>query len=201
MTGIAPRNFHLEPGVYKSLGLNTLLRSIQDDRKYFILDLGQPLGINVEFWSRYRCRLYIEDFYRGYKAKAAPGSEVSREAIFADLLRFSEETSFDIILAWDLFNYLAPEEIEMLVLRLSRWCRAGTLLFSLISSLPLIPAEPTDFRILDSERMIYDTRTHETRPCPRYHPRDIAKFVARFEVSVSFLLRHGIQEYVFAYRA
>jgi hypothetical protein len=200
MIGIAPRNSHLEPAVHKSLGLNTLLRSMQDDRKYFILDLGQPLGGNVEFWSQYQCRLYIEDFYRDYRAKAAPGAEVSKEAIFADLLQFSAETSFDIILTWDLFNYLDPEEIGMLVLRLSRWCRSGALLFALISSLPLIPAEPTVFRILDSERMVYETRTHETQPCPRYHPRDVAKYVAPFEVSSSFLLRHGIQEYVFVYR-
>jgi hypothetical protein len=201
MTAIATRNSYPEPGVHKSLGLNSLLRSMQDDRKYFILDLGRPLGVNVEFWSQYQCRLYIEDFYRSCKAKTASEPELSREALFANLLQFSKETSFDMILAWDLFDYLNPEEIEMLVSRLSRWCRSGTLLFSLISSLPLIPAEPTIFRILDSERMIYETHTRETRPCPRYHSRDLAKLVARFEVSSSFLLRHGIQEYVFAYRA
>jgi predicted TPR repeat methyltransferase len=201
MMGIASRHSYLERAAYRSLGLNTVLRSLQDDRKYHILDLGQPLGVNVEFWSQFRCRLYIEDFYRSYRAKAASESEVSTDAIFAELLRFSEETSFDIILAWDLFNYLNPEESEMLIRQLSRWCRPGTLLFALISSLPLIPAEPIIFRILDSERMIYETRTHETQPCPRYYPRDIAKFMGRFEVSSSFLLRHGIQEYVFAYRA
>jgi len=174
---------------------------MQDDRKYLILDLGRPLGVNVEFWSQYRCRLHIEDFYRDYSAKAALGSEVSREAIIADLFRFSTETCFDMILTWDLFDYLNREEIQMLVSRLSRWCRSGTLLFSLISTLPVIPAEPTTFRIIGSEQMIYETRTHETRPCPRYHSRDLAKLMPQFEVSSSFLLRHGIQEYVFAYRA
>ncbi len=30
----------------------------------------------------------------------------SKASIFADLLAFNEELSFDIVLTWDLFNYL-----------------------------------------------------------------------------------------------
>lgn len=200
MTTIARQNSQHEPVVYKSLGLSALLGQLQSDYKYSILDLGQALGANVEFWSRFQCRLYIEDFYRGYSARIALGPEDSRETILAELLPFSQETCFDIILAWDLFNYLDPEELEALIGRLSSWCRQGTLLFALISSQPRIPAQPTVFRIVDCEQMIYETHTQEMRPCPRHQPRDLARLMARFAVSSSFLLRHGVQEYVFVYK-
>ena len=199
MTRIASQDSQHEPAVYRSLGLNALLASLASDRKYFILDLGPALGVNVDFWSRLNCRLHIEDFYHSYVDKKASGTEESTEAILAELLPFSEDTRFDIILAWDLFNYLDLEELEALVQRLARWCHPGTLLFALLSSQPTIPAEPTLFKIVDSERMMYQTATSEMRPCPRHQPRDIAKLMARFNVSSSFLMRHGIQEYMFSY--
>jgi hypothetical protein len=198
----APRETRVSPGVHKSLGLNVLLDSVRGDRSYSILDLGPALEANVRFWSQISCRLHIHDFYRSYrewKAAVVPEEE-SEEAALSALLPFSDETVFDIILAWDLFNYLDLRELEALVQRLSRWCRPGTRLFTLISSLPNISVSPTMFRILNRGQINYEILNQDTRPCPRYQPRDIARLMAPFIVSSSFLLRHGIREYVFAFK-
>jgi len=200
MTRINPEDVQLSPAAYTSLGLNALLRPLKSDRKYRILDLGPALGANVEFWSQFYCRLTLDDFYSDYRARMDSEPETSRERLLADLLSFDDQSVFDVILVWDLFNYLDPDELLMLVRQLSRWCRQGTVLFALISSfLPNIPSKPTLFRILDRERMTYQVRTRETRPCARHLPRDLARLLAGFEVSCSFLLRNGTQEYVFTY--
>jgi len=201
MTLSAARETRVSPAVCKSLGLHALLDRVRDDRSYSILDLGPALEANVRFWSQFSCWLNIHDFYRSFrqqKASAVPEEE-SKETTFSSLLDFSDEEVFDIILAWDLFNYLDLRELEALVQRLSRWCRRGTRLFALISSLPKIPASPMVFRILNCEQMIYEIPTQATRPCPRHLPRDIARLMGRFKVFRSFLSRHGIQEYVFAF--
>ena len=185
--------------VCKSLGFNALFDTMRSDKSFSILDLGTALEENVRFWSQFSCRLYIQDFYRSYrewKAAHEPEEKLNRAALTA-LLPFGDETVFDIILVWDLFNYFDLKELEVLVEKLRRWCRPGTKLFMLISLLPDIPLSPTKFRILDREQMIHDIPTRETRPCPRHQPRDIVKLMARFTVSCSFLMRHGIQEYVF----
>jgi hypothetical protein len=190
------------PTVCKSLGLNALLDTVRDDQIYSILDLGPARKDNVRFWSQFSCWLHIQDFYSSYqewRAAVVPEEE-STEAAFSVLLPFSDETVFDIILAWDLFNYFDLKELEVLVQRLSRWCRPRTKLFALISSLPNISVSPTVFRILNREEMIHEIPIQETRPCPRHQPRDIAKLMARFNTSCSFLLRHGIQEYVFSFK-
>jgi hypothetical protein len=202
MTLNAPRETRASKAVCKSLGLKALLDRVRDDRSYSILDLGPALERNVRFWSKFSCRLHIHDFYRSYrerKAAVVPGDE-SEEAAFSALLPFSDETVFDIILAWDLFNYLDLRELEAFVRRLNRWCRRGTRLFAMISSLPNIPASPTIFRILNREQMIYEIPTRDTRPCPRHQPRDIVRLMTRFTVSSSFLLHHGIREYVFEFK-
>ena len=202
MTPSDPRETVVSPTVCKSLGLNALLGTLQYDRTYSILDLGPALEDNVRFWSQFSCRLHIQDFYRScreWKAAAKPREECE-EAAFSVLLPFSDETVFDIILVWDLFNYFDLRELALLVQRLIRWCRPGTKLFALISILPDIPMSPTMFRILNREQIIHEIPTQETRPSPRHQPRDIVRLMTRFTVSSSFLLRHGIQEYVFEFK-
>ncbi len=184
---------------HKSLGLTTLLRLLREDREAAILDLGPALGANVEFWSRYQSRLYIQDFYRGYARRIAELPDAPGEEIIPGLIQLGNGTTFDIVLAWDLFNYLSLEALETLMRCLSRYCRPGTALFALISSQPQISATPTHFRILDMETLDYEATSHETRPCSRHQPRDLTKVMGRFRVSSSFLLRNGVQEYVFVF--
>jgi hypothetical protein len=188
--------------VCKSLGLNALLDTMRGDRIYSILDLGPALEDNVRFWSQFSCWLHIQDFYRSYREwrESVVPEEELEEAAFSVLLPFSDETVFDIILAWDLFNYFDLRELEVLVQGLSRWCRSGTKLFMMISNLPNIPVSPTMFKILNRKEMIHEIPTQETKPCPRHQPRDIARLMGRFNIFRSFLLRHGIQEYVFAFK-
>jgi hypothetical protein len=188
--------------VCKSLGLNALLDTMREDRIYSILDLGPASKDNLRFWSQFSCRLHIEDFfssYREWRATVSPEEESEDEA-FSALLAFSDETVFDIILAWDLFNYFDLRELEVLVQRLSRWCRPGTRLFALISDLPEISVSPTVFKIINRKEMIHEISSQKSRPCPRHQPRDIARLMARFDISCSFLLRHGIQEYLFEFK-
>jgi hypothetical protein len=202
MTQSVPEDTVHSPAVCNSLGLNALIDTVHGDRSYSILDLGSALEENVRFWSQFSCWLHIQDFYRSYReweVKVVPEEESEEEA-FSELLPFSDDTVFDIILAWDLFNYFDLRELEMLVKKLSRWCRRGTRIFALISSQPNISESPMKFRILNREQMIHEITTQETRPCPRHQPRDIARLMSRFTVSCSFLLRQGIQEYVFAFK-
>jgi hypothetical protein len=202
MTPSDPPETAVSPKVYKSLGLNAILDTLEDDRTYSILDLGPALQDNLHFWSQFSCTLHIHDFYRGYrewKAAAEPEEEWD-EAAFSQLLPFSAKTVFDIILVWDLLNYFDLRELGGLLRKLSRWCRPGTKLFVLISILPDIPVSPTKFRILSREQIIHEIPSQETKPSPRHQPRDIVKLMEPFTVSCSFLLRQGIQEYVFEFK-
>lgn len=201
MTPSAPRDTNTPPAVINSLGLQALLARVRDDQSYTILDLGPALEANVRFWSEFSCWLHIHDFYRTLREwKAAVGpAEEAEEPDFSGLLAFSEDTVFDIILAWDLFNYLELRELEALVRELIPWSRRGTRLFALVSSLPRISASPLMFRILNREQLTYELPSQRTRPCPRHSPRDIARLMGQFIVSRSFLSRQGIQEYVFTF--
>jgi hypothetical protein len=119
----------------------------------------------------------------------------------AELLTFPEDTRFDAVLAWDLLNYLDRREVAALADQLNRYCRPGALLFALISILKQAPAQPMRFRILDHERLAYETRGPSLRPCPRYAPAELSELLRGFRLDRTFLMRHGIQEYLFAREA
>jgi len=185
--------------VHRSLALTALFQEIDRDHKLQVLDLGSAVGSNVDFLSRYDCKLYIEDLYAALAARgpAVGEGEQAGPQFFADFLALPESVRLDVILAWDTFNYLSRRELSHLVAQLRRYCQPGTLILALISFLKQIPAQPIRFRIVDEQSLAYELRTSALRPAPRYAPAELTEILSGFRVDRSYLLRHGIQEYLF----
>jgi hypothetical protein len=184
---------------HKSLGLNALLQVLEDERPYSLLDLGPAHGANVDFLSKFCCKIRIEDLY---PTLLTAGFFDRRELpvdgpLFEKLLHFPADARFDIILSWGLFDYLESSDIRALVKYLSGFCRSGAFLFALSSNLKEIPSSPTSFMIQDRETLIYTSDSARLRPSPRYAPRDLINLMSGFRAYNSFLLRNGMQEYLF----
>ena len=185
-----------EPEVHRSLALAALFEDIRG-RKVQVLDLGPALGSNVEFLSQFGCKLYIEDLYAALSTRAPSGDgDLAGPEFFAEFLAIPEETRFDVIFAWDLFNYLHRKELAHFAAHLRRHCDRGARLFALMSILKTMPAQPFRFKIQDEQHLIYERRTSSERPSPRYAPLEITDTFKGFRVDRSFLLRHGIQEFL-----
>lgn len=192
---------NLEPEPNTSLALNVLYYQLRYEKKYNILDLGPALGANVDFFSQFSCKIYIEDLYQtlGSFDFFSPEDGFSYQAVFEYLLPYTSNTRFDIIMGWDIFNYLERDEFESLIRYIGNFCHKGTLLFALISTRKHIPEKPTTFRILDQERLLYQTGSSVLRLCPRYQQTDLNHLMPNFRVCNSFLLRNGFKEYLFVY--
>ena len=188
-----------ESPVYRSLALGALLQQLEAGRLNRILDFGPALQGNLKFWSPYASRICYEDFYRTWEdlgfPKPADGSFDA--STLRDLFSFDRDDRFDIILTWDIFNYLEPDQTQAIAGFLSRYCPAGALLFALFSFSPSIPAHPNRFRILGPEQVLYEKVGSSSRPSPKHQPRDVARMMPGFQVLNSFLLRHGVREYLF----
>ena len=181
---------------HRSLALKALLQELPEDRSSKVLDLGSASGRNLEFLSQFAGKIQIEDLYASLPT--ADGEAPVGPPPFGRLLGFSEAARFDVILLWDLLDYLDHDSIRALVAHLVRFCRPGTLLLAFSSNQKEIPEQPIGFRFVDSETLEYDVASSRLRPGPRYVPRDIAHMFAGFRVQNSYLLKNGIQEYVFA---
>ncbi len=203
MTGVPPGQSGPGPAVHGSPGLDYLLQHTPADRTWAVLDLGPALGSSVAFWSEFPCRLQIEDLRDSLVetlTRAAPAAEGEPSARdLGSMLSLCPEARFEVILCWDLLNYLSREEIAGLVRHLRGFCLPGTLLFALFHIHPRIPSLPAVFQIVGKDRLQYLWPSGELRSGPGYQAREISQMMEGFSAGRSFLLRHGFQEYIFTY--
>lgn len=186
----------VELEIHRSLALPSVLAAMERRPKSHVLDLGPAIGSNVEFLSQFGCRLSIEDLYLTRTSVADGGEELGPE-FFEQLVPLPDGPHFDLVLAWDLFNYLTRKELGLLAARLRQACRPGAQALALIWIHKSIPAQPIRFRFHGGDQLHYDRRTSLERPGPRFQPAEIQQAMSGFQVDRSFLLRHGIQEYLF----
>jgi len=173
---------------------------ISEETKYHILDIGVPNGANIQFFSRYYCRLTIE----GGQEKLATmrkEADLEKDEIhqrIATLFPYSKESHghFDLILCWDALNYLKPAVFSAFMQHISQFVRRGTYLHAFISPKQTMPATPRDYQILDEGRMSFTT-SNLSIPSPSYHQPDLRELMPQFTIQRSVLLKNGMQEYLF----
>ncbi len=183
------------PRAHGSLALPVLLSELHPDRRLRILDLGPAVGANISFWSeRFPCTVQVVDLW---SALAGGRGEGGPDVAAALPEPPADTPPVDVVLAWDLLNYLDRDRIRALADRLSRLCGAGAHLFAMLLTGPQIPREPGSYPILDGGRqLLYRVDAAATRPGPRYRPADIDSLCRGFATDRNFLLRHGVQEYL-----
>jgi len=189
-----------EPVVHTSLGLQALCQGLQGVDTFDILELGPARSGNIEFWSRFNPSIYIADLRSSLPLPVLPSDDL--EAPGPDwnrLLGLPEGCSYDVILAWDLLNYLDLPAVSDLIRYLRGFCRPGTVLFTLVFDQKQMPEEITVYRIVDESRLAYECSSVEMRACPRHQPRALAGVMNQFRTSNSFRLRNGVVEYLFVY--
>ncbi len=187
--------------MHSSLGLQALCQKLQDAATCDILELGPARSCNIEFWSRFSPSIYIADLRASLPLPVSP-LEDPEAALMPDwgrLLGLPENRSYDVILAWDLLNYLDLPVVSDLMRYLKGYCRPGTVLFTLIFDQKQMPEEITVYRIVDESHLAYECGSQAMRACPRHQPRALTGVMTHFQTSNSFRLKNSVVEYLFVY--
>ena len=187
--------------VHNSLGLHALFQRLQDDVRYEILELGSVRQGNIEFWIQFSNFIHVADLRSilPLPPLPPPPKDEPPERDWHQLLRLPEERRFDIILAWDLPNYLDLSDLSSLIAYLSRFCRPGTILFMLIFDNQKMREDIAAYRIVDESHLGYEIGGAKMRECPRHHAHTLTQMMRSFRSADSFRLRNGVIEYLFIY--
>jgi hypothetical protein len=179
-----------------------VLDSLPPESRHAVLDLGPPLAGNIKILSGLSCRVRIADLHRSLSAESIESRQPeAMGALLERLLPLAPDERFDALLAWDVFDYLRPDQVSSLMARLAPACRPGALALVMVSTRRQIPARPARYRIVDRETLSCDGPLPPARTCPQYTQLDLARMLPGFSVRRSFLLRNGIQEYLLAHDA
>ena len=163
-----------------------------------ILDLGPARAANLELLSQFRCRLFIEDAHE--LIPALTGDPVSDKIVLQNWLAQwtagTDNELIDVMLAWDIFNYLDASLCSTFLEHVMPLLKPGAHLYLLVYSQKEMPAQPMQFKIVSTDKMVCQPLTGATRPSPRFNQTDLKKHLRGFSVVKSVLLRNGMQEYL-----
>ncbi len=189
--------------VHNSLGLHALFQRLQEDVAYSILELGPVRKCNIEYWSQFSHSIYIADLRSSLPLPPlSPPPEDNSEPPERDwhqLLGLPEERRFDIILAWDLPNYLDLSDLSSLIGYLNGFCRPEAILFMMIFDSQRMREDIAVYRIVDESHLGYELGGTKMRDCPRHHAHTLTQIMKYFRSADSFRLRNGVIEYLFIY--
>lgn len=180
---------HRSPGLQAALAIPAVRSGCR------ILDLGPAVPSNLSFVSSFAAHLRIADLAAEIIDSASSADDEGPTGWSEALSTL--EGPFDLVLVWDLLCRIEEKRCRDLVGRLRRVTRPGGVLFLLIHEGAEMPAEPPIFEILDRDRVVYRSRSGGgSTSAPKIPPAEVARRLSGFRVSASFVLRHGVREYV-----
>ncbi|MEO8223460.1 MAG: methyltransferase domain-containing protein [Gammaproteobacteria bacterium] len=187
-----------EPAPVSAPLFRRLVESLSEERRAVVLDLGAVRPETVALLTPFRCRLEIADLADGLAAlDEETDYNVLRDRA-EDLLPPARREPTDIILCWDLLNYLQRPALAALAERLAARLRPGGHLHALIVySGTSMPARPSQFAPLADGRLIETVTTAARRNAPRYTPDDLGKCLRGLRSESAMLLKNGMQEFLF----
>ena len=201
-SGSSPAAAPAQSPCHRSLALKALLGSLHAESRPTVFDLGPPLAGNIAFLSALSCRVRIGDLHRSLRAEPVENRKPEAMcALFERLLPLAAGERFDAILAWDVFDYLRPDQVSALMARLTPACSPAARALVLTSTRLQIPAAPLRYRILDRETLAVDGPREPARDGSRRAQPDVRRLMPGFAVRHSVLLRSGVQEYLFVREA
>ena len=176
-----------------------MLDSLPPESRHSVLDLGPPLAGNIKILAGLSCRVRIADLHRSLSAESIESRQPeAMGALLERLLPLEPDERFDALFAWDVLDYLRPDQVSSLMARLTPACRPGALALLMVSTRRQIPARPARYRIVTRDTLSCDEPLPPLLASPLYTQLDLARMLPGFSVRRSFLLRNGIQEYLLA---
>lgn len=151
--------------VHRSPSLTAIYNEIKRSHRNRLLDLGSMSEGCFRVFSELSCKIQVEDLSSSIREYIDGGGSPSDFKVEQVLSACQQDEKFDVILAWDVFNFLALAEIEKLFSLLSPYCKPNTLIYMLRYVGNKIPLKPREFFVKDkylielSETLTIDRET------------------------------------------
>lgn len=160
-----------------------------------ILDLGQKTRQNYDFLYSITQHIYAENICQELQIQEKAGSEAHLKA---HMLNFPPQLRFDVILLWDILNFLSPAVIENLFDRLRPWLHETTVIHAIVYSGKAIPAAPQHFFMRSAAELDISSGDKKATTEPLTSSR-LLKLMKTFRLEETFVFRPGMQRGIYEY--
>ena len=184
------------PALHDSPALSEIFATLDPEQPVRVLDLGPALQTNLNFYATIADGVRIVPLLR--KDGLSGLQELDPEAFTARLNRLLpvDEQVFGLVLMWDLLNYLVGEQPSLLARHLVAITERGAKIHAMIVNAPTMPSEPSRYELHEDGRLTYRPTTTQETPAPDTPPALVERWLKPFRIERSFLLRHGVREFI-----
>lgn len=178
-----------------------LLEQRRDDERHVILDLGATSSPMLELLGRCPCHVQVADIVTqtdvGRLNGAEPGEAL--DTLAASMLpAHCAERPVDIVLCWDLPNYLSPPALDALMRAIAARSRVGAMAHALLVYADrTMPDHPRRYVPLRDGRLLNHATPGRAIDAPRYSPEALGGMIGPFRIDRARLLGNGMQEFLF----
>jgi hypothetical protein len=187
-----------EPEALNAPLFASLVERLHGGDRCVVLDLGAARTETIALFGQFRARMDIADLADGIeRLETESDPDLLREEV-ERLLPARGAEAADVVLCWDLLNYLPRPALAAVMAAIADRVRPGALAHALIAySSKTMSVRPGCFVPLDEQRLINLSPRQAERNAPRYSPEDFALCMPNYSVDRARLLRNGMQEILF----
>lgn len=185
-----------DPAVHDSPALAEIISAIDPEQPVRVLDLGPALQTNLEYYATIGSGVRIVPLLRGDGLDGLRSLEDDAFSEMLDQLLPPEDVGFGLILMWDLLNYLIDDQPSLLARHLAKITAPGAKIHLMVITAETMPEEPSRYELLDTGRLTYRPTTDRRATAQDPPPAKVERWLRPFRVERSFLLRHGVREFI-----
>jgi hypothetical protein len=184
----------------KSPVLFDLLNRLSQETHHEILDICPASQGVIDSFSSYDCKLYLPGCVKELCEMTSDDDDTANTLYraFSKNLGFTEKrkAALDVILLWDLPNYLDKPVMRGLIDYLSHHMHEKVKLHFYIHSQQQMPASPGRYTILPEGKVWLENSSDTTVKSPLYFQEALLSLFHPFKVKRSMLLSSGLKEYI-----
>ncbi len=185
-------------GAFNAPLFRTLTDQLELRDRCVVLDLGAAHAQTIALFGQFSCRMDIADVADGLDSlNGSTDSQILLDAAESLLPRRRTEPT-DIVLCWDILNYLERPALQALMSRIAARARPGTLVHALIVySDTHMPEKPGNYVPQQEYGLLNVSAQTDNRVAPRYSPDDFGRHMPAYSIERAMLLGNGMQEFLF----
>lgn len=176
-----------------SPALAALFRTLHDDGRHSVLDLGPAGSRHLRLLGRYARQIRFAGLIPRAHGDASWTTSI-RE------LPFNTDEPYDVVLAWDLLDRLRPEERPGVIARFAEITAPEARVYMMVNASGATMSRPIHFTLLEPDRVSQREVGPPEPANPELVPAKLERILPPFQVTHAFYLRSGWREYVVAKR-
>lgn len=161
-----------------------------------LVDLGTSSTDNCMTFSRAGARVFIDTSRKNLRSEVTLKSDLA-PADIDEVFNYCPE-AIDVLLFWNILDYLSLEAVDHLMKRISGVMRPGGLLYAMVSQQYCIPTHPASIDIVAEDRLNFRSGPLD-REGPHYAPKLLEQHMPGFRIEKLYLMQNGVQEHLFLF--